>query len=1367
MSKILVKLKDHAYYILVEKNASIKTEYQTYVESNPIEHQTKRLRHWLLLFKLNLKHRIAPRVNNLRNQSNVEISDFINKYYYKKNITRKSINEMCLMLENYEVISFDIFDTAIFRDVVSPDDVFVILGREIGHNDFVSIRKSGESEARTLKEKKSGSREVSLVEIYDVLHHYYGISEDIMEREKSLEIELSSVNTYIYEIYRHLVDIGKTIVFTSDMYLPKQVIERILIKNGYTVYSDIYISNELNLRKGDGSLQKYLLDRYEGQSIIHIGDSEEADVEKSLQVGLNAIHNPNSIPSFCESDMNNLAGSFYRSIINTQINNGCWDKNIYFEHGFRVGGILAAGFCEYINRLVFNEKIDRILFCARDCEIIWKVYKDFYEHCESHYLEISRLAIFSITSERYLYELVNRYFLRYFDQYRNSKTIEAILTECGFGYLVNRLEDFNINHFSFPVSVDRKKMERFIFAQKDLIVQNSISALAAAKKYFTSLIGDAKNILLVDIGWSGSCITAFKYFVDKNLPDLEVTIKGALMCTSRNQTIISSLEEGVISSYVCSPLSNMDLTRFMMPGKSSIKNTAQIDLLHMPLEYLFTSCNQTLLGYIELENGDTGFKKGYLECKNQSEIHEMQKGIYSFIAEYIQKTRPFEKFIRISPYVAFNPLKEAIAHTSYSKMVYQNFIYDTPVTPYTRETSNSYFGNLFDTTTQETFKKEFDKSMKTILFVTPELIYAGAPKSLLRMSKTAVALGYRAIVWTKNMGPFVKEYEKNGIPVYVVPENDLKKHNVIEQIKKFDLAICNTILTDRYAKICTKYIPTVWYIREATNIPDFTKNNWSRMNTFKRSKDLYCVSQYAADAIHKYTKNKVQVIHNCVEDESAFAIGYIPGTGDKVRFAQFGTIEYRKGYDVLIAAYLSMPAIYQNSSEVYIAGGYINSAASYCNYVFSQIKHVPGIINLGQIQGSKEVTEALSSMDVVVVASRDESCSLVALEGAMLSKPLIVTENVGAKYIVKDDNGIIVSSGDVNSLRAAMMEMIDKKSSLHQMGIASRKYYDKLASMEVYLHDMESLYQLSDKKNTLSNRVQRTINRLRFNRLSDLFHYLFAEKTSIIRGKRKRVVVSLTSHPGRIDVVALCIRTLLKQSYSPWKILLWLSKDQFPLLEQNLPPELLSLQAKNSRFEIRWVEDDLAPHKKYFYVMQEFPELPVITVDDDVYYDRTLVHKLMKSYQSFPDCVSCMRANLMQFKPDGSIMDYSGWIMDYRQMLNLPSYQLVPTGVGGVLYPPHSVPQEAFNIEAIKRNCLYTDDLWIKVFTSHNGYRAVVPNNANSYKNIPGTEKTALWRLNVYNGNNDVSMRKILQYYEEIFGDKEVWKAKMFKDICC
>ena len=55
--------------------------------------------------------------------------------------------------------------------------------------------------------------------------------------------------------------------------------------------------------------------------------------------------------------------------------------------------------------------------------------------------------------------------------------------------------------------------------------------------------------------------------------------------------------------------------------------------------------------------------------------------------------------------------------------------------------------------------------------------------------------------------------------------------------------------------------------------------------------------------------------------------------------------------------------------------------------------------------------------------------------------------------------------------------------------------------------------------------------------------------------RSQKVIVSLTSYPKRINTVWITIETLLRQSFKPDKIILWLATDQFDGIE-SLPTEL-------------------------------------------------------------------------------------------------------------------------------------------------------------------------------------------------------------------
>ncbi len=1280
-------------------------------------------------------------------------------YYLDADVNREDQDELVKYLSAYDVISFDIFDTAVFRKVEFPNDIFSIMAKEIGFNDFLSVRKKAEEISRREKELKEGSREVNLHEIYKVLKRDYNIDLSWEKREIELEIKNTFANSYILEVYKNLQEIGKKIVFVSDMYLSLKTIKEILKRCGYERYDDLFLSNDYGVSKGSGSLQKAVKEKYDSKKIIHIGDNYRNDIVKTKEAGISAYYYPTANLSFREDHISGISGSLYRSIISTSLNSGNWNKELHYEHGFRVGGILAAGFCQYIDEIADKYNVEKILFCARDCSVIHKVYDRFYGRHESEYIQISRYAIMNAASERYLYDLYSRFVYRDIRQNYNNKTLSDIFDEMGYGYLNEYLEDSYIDKYVYPSAIGLPKIQEFFLSHRDVIIKKNKDRKKAAVRYFKEVLGDRKNVMIVDIGWSGTCITALKYLINENISN-DCDVHGVLMCSSKGTALSQSVSQGEIDTYINSPILNNDITDYLMDGNI---NPSEKEIRHMALEYLFTSSEDSLVSYKE-ENGKMVFERTEGVLQNLDEIKKMQEGILDFNEIYHTNANGLNE--KISPYTAISPLLESIRHKEYIYSVYKNFSYDALTIPNSKNRRNEPFSRFFpDQLSKENTSVKENTNGKNILFISPEMIYAGAPRSLLRMCKVAKSFNYNVTVWSAKYGPFIAEYNKYGIPVEIVPENELiNNKNIQERIKDFDLAICNTIVTDMYEKVCSKYIPTVWYIREANNIPSFCYNNPERLMEIETSKNIYCVSDYAAVEIGKFTKQKIHVIHNCVEDESDLALDHVPGTSETVKFAQFGTFEYRKGFDIIIAAYKSLPEEYKKKIELYFAGGYIRSGLAYCEYIFSEMEDEKNIHDLGLISDTKKRIEILSEMDAVIVASRDESCSLVALEGAMLSKPLIVTENVGAKYIVHEDNGMIVASDDVEQMAEAMKYIVDNRNKLSEMGKRSREYYEKQASMDLYKKDMAVLFSLSETRNNINNKKNYAYARLVNGSFVLMLRKLYKNREDLILYPREeRVIVSLTSYPGRIGIVSNCIDSILKQKTKPEKVLLWLSEKQFPNKEEDLPEDLKKMQARNKRFEIKWAKEDLGPHKKYFYTVKEYPDHPVIIIDDDAIYDETMVFKLMKSFKKYPHSISCMRANLITFNKNKTVKPYSLWVKDFNMILDTPCWNLLPVGVGGTLLPPGCLPKEAFDIEAIKENCLYCDDLWLKAMTTYAGYDVVIPGERSFYQLIENSQDTALWKLNDDLGNNDKSFKKICDYCEEVF-DEPLFTEKIRKD---
>lgn len=250
-------------------------------------------------------------------------------------------------------------------------------------------------------------------------------------------------------------------------------------------------------------------------------------------------------------------------------------------------------------------------------------------------------------------------------------------------------------------------------------------------------------------------------------------------------------------------------------------------------------------------------------------------------------------------------------------------------------------------------------------------------------------------------------------------------------------------------------------------------------------------------------------------------------------------------------------------------------------------------------------------------------------------------------------------------------------------------------------------------------------------------------------GNTPPVVVSLTSYQARFDSLHLCIKSLLNQTLSADKVILYITKD---IEISSLPKALQKLQSKG--LEIRNICDDIKPHKKYFYAMQEFKDALIVTADDDVIYPKDWLKSLVDSYKQYPDCISARRVHKISRYMNGAAAPYNTWTLEDRSSTE-PSLDLMAIGVGGVLYPPgiFDTNSRYFNIEAITEHCLNADDVWLKFMEIEKGVKVrwVPCKLCHPYPiSNEKLDKSALFSENLHENRNDGFIKKC----EEFFGIK-------------
>jgi hypothetical protein len=248
---------------------------------------------------------------------------------------------------------------------------------------------------------------------------------------------------------------------------------------------------------------------------------------------------------------------------------------------------------------------------------------------------------------------------------------------------------------------------------------------------------------------------------------------------------------------------------------------------------------------------------------------------------------------------------------------------------------------------------------------------------------------------------------------------------------------------------------------------------------------------------------------------------------------------------------------------------------------------------------------------------------------------------------------------------------------------------------------------------------------------------------SIHEPEKLRYIVSLTTFPARISKVWLTIETILRQDVKPDAIMLWLFKGEFPD-KAKLPKRLLAQEKRG--LQIRFCEQNLMPHKKYYYTFKEYPYANVVTVDDDFFFPDKLIRNLKNAHTKYSKAICCTITRQINVQ-NNTVQPYRSWKM--TSINTSPQYNLLIMGGWGTLFPSGCFDSESFNINSIIKYSLTADDLWLKVMSLRNRLRVMCIAGEYPRRFIPVriNKGNKLMDDNIHGGDNDRIFNVLLQTY--------------------
>ncbi len=138
----------------------------------------------------------------------------------------------------FKVLSVDVFDTLLWRQVPEPADVFLVLGQQLkdaghlaGHISpiaFAELRRAAQTSARERAFAATGSREVTLADIYAELPDIIFNSSFSAERREAAELECERALMLLDDDVATLIELAKNagarVILVSDTYFGSETI---------------------------------------------------------------------------------------------------------------------------------------------------------------------------------------------------------------------------------------------------------------------------------------------------------------------------------------------------------------------------------------------------------------------------------------------------------------------------------------------------------------------------------------------------------------------------------------------------------------------------------------------------------------------------------------------------------------------------------------------------------------------------------------------------------------------------------------------------------------------------------------------------------------------------------------------------------------------------------------------------------------------------------------------------------------------------------------------------------------------------------------------------------------------------------------
>ena len=367
-------------------------------------------------------------------------------------------------------VAFDVFDTLLCRDTAAPTGIFAFCGTD---ETFAARRIQAEREARAARKGEI---------TFDELYSRPGLSREMPEAEFFAELAAAVPNGPVVAAARACKNAGKAVYAISDMYLSAKQIQNLLDKCGVDFLDGVYVSSEYGVQKRSGKLFRVFL-RDTGlrpDQVLFVGDDCRADGIGARFAGIRWVPAPRkaALPIHTSTQAQGNLEAFLRNRLPET------EEPVFYQ----TLGPLVAGFAHWVHCKREQFPCQKLLFMARDMELVHKVYGIFWpEDRNVGYLRVSRRSLCPALLAAGRFELVVDALPR------QSLTAGQIARYCGADVPRGSVQTFDLKR-----PEERGAVREFL---QSLEVDSD--AVCRTRQYLKQQ-GVVQGSILVDIGSGGT-----------------------------------------------------------------------------------------------------------------------------------------------------------------------------------------------------------------------------------------------------------------------------------------------------------------------------------------------------------------------------------------------------------------------------------------------------------------------------------------------------------------------------------------------------------------------------------------------------------------------------------------------------------------------------------------------------------------------------------------------------------------------------------------------------------------------------------------------------------------------------------------------